>query len=181
VARLAARGAQPRAGPLAPPSPRSIDQHGNNICSIRFRQRFHGCARQRGGRIAVNSADGDHAHQSVGLVRDVLLELGLSDVSVAQPHAHNYRVNVAELTGLLENAGFVDVAVFAHTVVDDVSGAEDLVRWSKSSSFGNFLNELDQAQLQRVCERLEYELQAYRTARGIQLERYLVFGVARRP
>ena len=53
--------------------------------------------------------------------------------------------------------------------------ASDLIRWSQSSSFGNFLNELDSADLQRVRERLALKLEAHRTPRGIQLERYLVF------
>jgi arsenite methyltransferase len=134
-----------------------------------------------GGRIAVNSADGDHAHQSQSLVREALLEEGLSDVAAAREGGHNYRVNAAELQALLEGAGFREVVVSAHTFVDDVSGADDLIRWSSSSSFGNFLTELDAGQRQRVRDRLESKLQAYRGPKGIQLERYLVFAVARRP
>lgn len=134
-----------------------------------------------GGRIAVNSADGDHAHQSVRFVREALLEEGLSDVAAAREGGHNYRVNAGEFQSLLEGAGFQQVVVSAHTFVDDVGGADDLIRWSSSSSFGNFLTELDAAQRQRVRDRLEAKLQAHRGARGIQLERYLVFAVARRP
>lgn len=136
---------------------------------------------KRGGRIAVNSADGDHAHQSVALVREALLEEGLSDAAAAREGGHNYRVNAAQLQSLLEQAGFQQVVVSAHTFVDDVSGADDLIRWSSSSSFGNFLNELSSSQRTRVRDRLEAKLQARRGAKGIQLERYLVFAVARRP
>jgi len=134
-----------------------------------------------GGRLAVNSADGDHAHQSVALVRDALLEEGLESAAAARENGHNYRVNAADFHALLEGAGFRQAVVSAHTFVDDVGGADDLIRWSSSSSFGNFLTELDPAQRRRVRDRLESKLQALRSARGIQLERYLVFAVARRP
>lgn len=134
-----------------------------------------------GGRIALNSADGDRAHQSVGLVRDALLEEGLTEAAAAREGGHNYRVNAAELQALLQGAGFEQVSVTAHTFVDDVSGADDLIRWSSSSSFGNFLTELSPAQRARVRDRLEAKLQARRGPRGIQLERYLVFAVALRP
>lgn len=134
-----------------------------------------------GGRIAVNSADGDRAHQSVELVRQALVEEGLSDAAAARENGQHYRVNAAQLQALLEGAGFQQVAVTAHTFVDDVGGADDLIRWSTSSSFGNFLKELDGAQRQRVRDRLEAKLQATRGARGSQLERYLVFAIARRP
>ena len=134
-----------------------------------------------GGRLAVNSADGDHAHQSAALVRDALLEEGLSNAASARESGHNYRVNATEFHALLESAGFRQVVVSGHTFVDDVGGADDLIRWSSSSSFGNFLTELDPSQRQRVRDRLESKLQARRGARGIQLERYLVFAVARRP
>lgn len=59
-----------------------------------------------GGRIALNSADGDRAHQSVGLVRDALLEEGLTEAAAAREGGHNYRVNAAELQALLQGAGF---------------------------------------------------------------------------
>ena len=134
-----------------------------------------------GGRIGVNSADGDRAHQSQALVREALLEEGLSEVAAAQGTGTNYRVNAAELTRLLGSAGFADIVVSAHTFGDEVSGADDLIRWSTSSSFGNFLRELDAMQQRRVRDRLEAKLEARRGPRGVQLERYLVFAIARRP
>jgi len=133
-----------------------------------------------GGRFGVNSANADRLHQSALLVRDAVIEEGLEQVHAAEALGTNYRVNAAELERLLEAAGFRDVRVTPHTFVDEVSGADDLFAWSKSSSFGNFLSDLDPAQLARVRARLSDKLEALRTPSGIRLDRYLVFATARK-
>jgi arsenite methyltransferase len=134
-----------------------------------------------GGRFAVNSANADRLHQSAALVREAVLEEGLEQVDAADAGGTNYRVNAAQLERLLTTAGFEDVRVTPHTFVDEVRDAQDLFAWSKSSSFGNFLSDLEPAQLARVRERLSRKLEALRTPSGILLERYLVFATARRP
>lgn len=130
-----------------------------------------------GGRIGINSADADRPHQSAALVREAVLEEGL-DIAEASAFGTNYRVSGPALRQLLQAAGFERVNVVAHTFVDDVSGADDLVAWSTSSSFGNFLSELNPEQLQRVKARLQQKLEARRIAGVIKLERYLVFATA---
>jgi len=132
-----------------------------------------------GGRFAVNSADAERPHQSVALVREALVELGLD--AAASSLGTNFRVSGAELSRLLVEAGFVDVRVQPHTFVDTLAGAADLVEWSRSSSFGNFLAQLGDSQLERVRARLDEKLEARRTAAGLTLERYLVFATARKP
>jgi arsenite methyltransferase len=127
-----------------------------------------------GGRFGVNSADGDRPHQSAALVREAVLEEGL-DIAEASAAGTNYRVNGAALVKLLQDAGFERVEVKAHTFVDDVAGVDDLVAWSTSSSFGNFLSELTPEQHQRVRARLGVKLEALRRGGVIKLERYLVF------
>lgn len=133
-----------------------------------------------GGRIGVNSADADHAHQSGVLVRECLLEEGLSDAALASAHGNRYRVNARELSELLRAAGFSAVQVRAHTFVDQISGADEVFAWSRSSSFGNFLSKLTSAELEAVRHRLAHKLEKLRTDTGIQLERYLVFATALR-
>jgi trans-aconitate methyltransferase len=133
-----------------------------------------------GGRIAVNSADGDRPHESAALVRQAVLEEGLDNASAASGFGTNYRVNGAELVRLLEAAGFQQVRVVAHTFVDDVTGIDDLFAWSSSSSFGNFLSDLDASQRDRVRARLERTLEARRGPSGIKLERYLVFATGKK-
>ena len=134
-----------------------------------------------GGRFGVNSANADRLHQSTALVRDAVIEEGLQQVDAASATGTNYRVNGSELERLLKEAGFVDVRVTPHTFVDDLTGVDDLFAWSKSSSFGNFLSDLEPAQLARVRTRLERKLEDLRTPKGIQLERHLVFATARKP
>ena len=136
---------------------------------------------KRGGRVAINSADGERPHQSAGLVREAVIEEGLSDVHAASGFGTNFRVSGAELDQLLRQAGFADVRVQPHTFVDTLTGVDDLIAWSTSSSFGNFLSDLDAGQRARVRARLERKLDALRTAQGIQLERHLVFASAKRP
>ena len=132
-----------------------------------------------GGRFGVNSADGDRAHQSAALVRAAVLAEGLSDVAAASGFGTNFRVNGAELERLLLEAGFVDVRVVARTFVDELAGVDDLISWSKSSSFGNFLSDVAAKDLPRLKDRLAADLEAHRRDGKLHLERYLVFAVAR--
>jgi arsenite methyltransferase len=134
-----------------------------------------------GGRIGVNSADGERPHQSAHLVREAVLEEGLSDVAAANGFGTNFRVTGPELQGLLRDAGFEELQVSPHTFVDDLAGVDDLIAWSTSSSFGNFLSDLDGEQRARVRDRLARKLETRRTKDGLRLERYLVFATARKP
>ena len=109
-----------------------------------------------------------------------MIEVGLEQAHSADTAGVNYRVNAAELERLLKEAGFQEIRVTPHTFVDDLTGADDLFAWSKSSSFGNFLSDLEPAQLTRVRERLSHKLEALRTPSGIRLERHLVFATARK-
>jgi ubiquinone/menaquinone biosynthesis C-methylase UbiE len=133
-----------------------------------------------GGRFGVNSADASRPHQSAALVRDAVLQEGLSHAKVASALGTNYRVGQKELGELLASAGLIDVHVDAHTFVDTLDGVDDLFAWSQSSSFGNFLSDLEPDERERVRTRLSAQLDELRTPDGIQLERYLVFATGRR-
>jgi arsenite methyltransferase len=133
-----------------------------------------------GARFGVNSADADRPHQSQRLVREALLDEGLSRSDGANALGTNYRVTAGELARLLKDAGFEHVNVQSHTFVDDVSGVDDLIAWSTSSSFGNFLSDLSAPEHARVRARLEHKLEALRTNGSIRLERHLVFATARK-
>jgi trans-aconitate methyltransferase len=110
-------------------------------------------------------------------VREAVIEEGLGKVAEASAFGTNHRVNASELAGLLREAGFQNVEVTPQTFVDDVQDVDDLITWSSSSSFGNFLSDLDSEQRARVRRRLGRKLESKRTAAGIRLERYLVFAV----
>jgi len=134
-----------------------------------------------GGRVGVNSADQERAHQSAALVRAVVLEEGLNDAAAASAFGTNHRVSGSELGSLLGDAGFQDVKVEPHTFVDHVRDVDDLIAWSTSSSFGNFLSDLSDAERTRVRARLADKLEERRGPEGIVLERYLVFATAKKP
>ena len=134
-----------------------------------------------GGRIGVNSADGARPHQSARLVREAVLEEGFGDAAAANGFGTNFRVTGPELEGLLRDAGFEAARATPHTFVDDLAGVDDLIAWSTSSSFGNFLSDLDGGQRSRVRDRLALKLETHRTRHGLRLERYLVFATARKP
>jgi arsenite methyltransferase len=134
-----------------------------------------------GGRIGVNSADGARPHQSARLVREAVLEEGFGDAAAANGFGTNFRVTGPELEGLLRDAGFETARATPHTFVDDLASVDDLFTWSISSSFGNFLSDLDGGQRSRVRDRLALKLEAHRTRDGLRLERYLVFATARKP
>lgn len=134
-----------------------------------------------GGRLGVNSADGDRPHQSASLVREAVRELGFGEAAAASGFGTNFRVNGAELSNLLEDAGFASVKVDAHTFVDTLTGSDDLVTWSASSSFGNFLSDLAPAQTAAVKQRLTQKLEGLRQNGDVKLERYLVFATAHKP
>jgi arsenite methyltransferase len=133
-----------------------------------------------GGRIGINSADAERPHQFAALVRESVIEEGLRDIAEASAFGTNYRVSANELISLLDDAGFAELTVTPHTFVDDVAGVDDLFAWSTSSSFGNFLSELDPTQRDRVRTRLAGKLEAKRNQTAIQLERYLVFAIGRK-
>jgi len=128
-----------------------------------------------GGRFGVNSADEERPHQTATLVRDAVREEGLTEAAAASGFGTNYRVSGAQLGQLLKDAGFDAVAVDPHTFVDDVTGVDDLIAWSTSSSFGNFLSDLDASQRARVRTRLAQKLEDLRGPDGIKLKRHLVF------
>lgn len=137
-----------------------------------------------GGRLGLNSGDAERPHQSATLLRRAAELADLPEAS--RPHGRNLgAVSNAQLRGLLAQAGFVDIDSASRTIVDQVPNAHDLVEWSRSSSFGNAVAELEAPEQQRLLEALERELQAFRRSEGggdgYRLERYLVFATARRP
>jgi trans-aconitate methyltransferase len=133
-----------------------------------------------GERFGVNSADAGRPHQSAALVREAAIDEGPSHAKVASSVGTNHRVGERALGELLRGAGFADVRVQQHTFTDALDGVDDLFAWSQSSSFGNFLSDLESDERDRVRARLSRKLEALRTPEGIKLERYLVFATARR-
>lgn len=135
-----------------------------------------------GGRLGLNSGDAERPHQSATLLRRASEAAGLPEAS--RPHGRNPgAVSNAELRELVRDAGFTAYDGLTRTIVDQVQDAQDIYEWSRSSSFGNAVADLDAPSRQRLLDALQLELQPYRRddGEGYRLERYLVFASARKP
>jgi SAM-dependent methyltransferase len=131
-----------------------------------------------GGRIGLNTQDPSKPHQSRQFVRSALASAGIDTAAVAHP---NLGIDGPTLEAAFAEAGFVGYRAKLHTLVDLYPNVETLLRWSASSSFGNFLSGLSDAERDRVRSRLADRIEANRTPQGIRLERYLHFATARKP
>lgn len=127
-----------------------------------------------GGRIGLNSPEAERVHQAQLLMRESMAELGLP----GPPLLPAARATPAEL---LRAAGFTNIEVAMHTVRDEIRDADDVLASYRSTGQGDHLADLGPGQLTRLRERLECKLDLLRTARGLTLERYLVFATATKP
>jgi arsenite methyltransferase len=134
-----------------------------------------------GGRIAVNSADADRPHQAQLLFREAMRQSGAVVAGSGDTHVPPFRVHASALRELLAQAGFVDIRVWNVVAVDVIANIDEYLAWMKSSAFGNFLLDMSSDERERARALLEAKLEALRTPAGIPLERYLVFGAARKP
>jgi SAM-dependent methyltransferase len=141
---------------------------------------LHGIFRvlKDGGRVGVNTQDPSKPHQSRQFVRSALSLAGLESAAITHP---NLGIDGPALEAAFAAAGFVDYQGKLHTIVDFHPDVETLLRWSASSSFGNFLAGLSEAQRNRVRVLLADLIEVNRTPEGIRLERYLHFATAWKP
>lgn len=132
-----------------------------------------------GGRIGLNTQDPGQPHQSRVLIQQALTEAGLDGRRAGSHPALGIGQN--DLATLFDSAGFVGYSSALHTIEDSHADVDELLAWSASSSFGNFLVAFTEADRRRVRDVLARLLEARRTAKGIRLERYLRFATASRP
>ena len=132
-----------------------------------------------GGRFGVNCHDPSRPHEVRLLVRyamaaaqtELAPELGYPSLGISE----------AELMAQIGAAGFVEVFGEQRTFVDTFPNVEAVVGWASSSTFGNFLSGISNADRDRVVEILARLLEVRRSPDGIRLERYLTFATARKP
>jgi arsenite methyltransferase len=133
-----------------------------------------------GGRLGLNSGDAERPHQSATILREAADAAGIP--SAQKPHGRQLgAISNAQAQALVESAGFSDYRGGTRTIVDTVPHAQDLLDWSRSSSFGNSLGQFDADQEAKLIDALQAKLEGYRKAEGIQIERYLIFITARKP
>jgi len=134
-----------------------------------------------GGRLGFTTAAQDRPHD-VELIRtQVLKETGLAE-RAASSGGIPFKVSSEDVPGLFQRAGFVVRQVEVRTIIDYQASAADVHEASLSSSFGNsHLATLSNDERQRVYAAFAVELEKRRDAKGIRLERHLIFAVAEKP
>jgi SAM-dependent methyltransferase len=132
-----------------------------------------------GGRLGLNTQDPAQPHQSRVLIQRALSAAGLDGRRAGSHPALG--VGQEELAVLFRNAGFTGYADALHTIEDTHSSVDELLAWSASSSFGNFLIAFSESERGRVRDALAGLIEQRRAPDGIKLERYLRFATASRP
>ncbi len=131
-----------------------------------------------GGRLALNVQDPLRPHQSRLLVRAAIVQAGLGDAQ--QDSNPVLGVTDDELKALFASTRFVDYRSDLRSLIDIHSDADSLLRWSEASAFGNFLDGFSTSERDRVRAAFAQLVEAYRTPKGLSLERYLRFAFVRK-
>jgi arsenite methyltransferase len=132
-----------------------------------------------GGRLGMNCHDPSRPHEWRLLVR---YAMNAAQIELAPELAYpSLGVSEAELTEQMSAAGFVQGASQQRKFVDTFPDVEALVAWASSSTFGNFLKGISNADRGRLIEMLGRLLEVKRGPDGIRLERCLTFATARKP
>lgn len=130
-----------------------------------------------GGRIGLNTKDPSKPHEIRGFIQTALADAGLAG-RWRDPQGGS---DGAALQVLLEEAGFRPGDSVLHTIVDFHDNVDDLLTWSESSAFGNFLSGFSPDERSRIRAALAARLESRRTPDGLRLERYLRFATAVKP
>ena len=132
-----------------------------------------------GGRLGVNCHDPDRPHDVRLLVRQAMIA---AKVELAPELGYpSLGISAAELIEQITATGFIEALSEQRTFVDTFPDLEAVLGWASSSTFGNFLNGMSNADRGRFLKVLGQLLEVKRGPDGIRLERYLNFVTARKP
>lgn len=133
-----------------------------------------------GGKLGFTTAAKEKPHD-VERLRQRALEITRlehrAEAAIGIPH----KVSTEEVRQLFGEAGYQPQQVLVRTIVDYHQSAEDVRQASLSSSFGNHLSGLTGEERKQVQAAFDAELEKLRDARGLRLERHLIFAVAQKP
>lgn len=133
---------------------------------------------KRGGRLALTSASKEQPHT---------LQIVLKELFEQDPFRHfdgnasdspGFKLDVNETRSLLAEAGFNVISSEIKTFVDYFDEPHTVIDFSASSSFGNFLSALPEPIKQQANLAIQLILDRYRTPKGIELTRNLIFTLA---
>ncbi|WP_315806882.1 MULTISPECIES: class I SAM-dependent methyltransferase [unclassified Bradyrhizobium] len=132
-----------------------------------------------GGRIGLTIQDPTAPHESRLLLRRAIAAAGLDEGRLS---AHGvYAATDDELRSLFEQAGFVGYQSELRTLIETHGNVDELLGWSESSAFGNFLDGFTYAEGRRIRAAFAELVEAHRTPEGLRLARYLRYAFARKP
>jgi SAM-dependent methyltransferase len=129
-----------------------------------------------GGRLGLTVQDPSAPHETRVLLRKAVAKAGLPAAAIG-----SQGVTDETLRALFETAGFIDYRSDLRTLVETHHSVDQLIGWSESSAFGNFLDGFGQAERQRIGEIFSALVEANRTPDGLRLARYLRYAFARKP
>jgi ubiquinone/menaquinone biosynthesis C-methylase UbiE len=131
-----------------------------------------------GGRVGFTTMAEDVPHD-LHLVLRALLEEEPSwrQASVGAPN----KLTRERAATLLTAAGFEVTLNEIREFDDAFDSVDDVIAFSRASSFGNFLSSLPDSDIARLRERLGDALEVRRGPQGLQLTRRLIFATARKP
>lgn len=129
-----------------------------------------------GGRIGLTIQDPSAPHESRVLLGKAITKAGLRVI-----HPQSQGATDAELRTLFTDAGFIDYHSHLQTLEETHDSADQLLGWSESSAFGNFLEGYAHHERTTIRQLFTALLEGKRTPAGIPVARYLRYAVARKP
>ncbi|MGT2476962.1 class I SAM-dependent methyltransferase [Paraburkholderia terrae] len=131
-----------------------------------------------GGRIGFTTMPADVPHDLHRVLHALIAEDPASQH--AEIGAPNKLTRESTAT-LLAAVGFEPTLNEIRQFDDAFDNVDDVLSFSRASSFGNFLSSLPDPHIARLRERLAIALESHRGPRGLQLTRRMIFTTARKP
>lgn len=131
-----------------------------------------------GGRLGFTTAARDKPHDLELIRQAALQQTGLLERAAASDGIP-FKVTSGEVRKLFEEGGYRVKQVEVRTIIDYQNSVSEVHEASLSSSFGNsHWGALSAQERERVHAAFAAELEKRRGAKGIRLERHLIFAVA---
>jgi arsenite methyltransferase len=105
-----------------------------------------------------------------------LAHAGLEDHPGAHLGSPN-RLSSDEVRELFRASGLREKQILVRTFTDYAATIDDVIAFSRASSFGNHLSGLTDAERGRFRQALAEELERERDAQGIRLDRHIIFAI----
>jgi ubiquinone/menaquinone biosynthesis C-methylase UbiE len=132
-----------------------------------------------GGRLGITTAAKEKPN-TIRLIKNRIFQKQpyIGYVDPDEEASFKYGVTVPELKELLNKSNFAIKSIEIKKFTDYFDTIDVIIDRSNASSFGNFLAYVPEELRASAISDLRAELEKHRTARGIELERNLIFAIA---